>query len=229
MRFEELKIEVEAGTIDTVLVAITDMQGRQQGKRFHAPFYLNEVASKGTEACGYLLATDVDMNTVGGYTASSWSTGYGDIVLTPDPATMRRVPWQPGTVMILANVTWPDGTEVTVSPRQILQRQLELLREDGYVAYAGTELEFVVFNDTYEDAWRNGYRDMTPANLYNVDYSLLGTGRVEPLLRRIRNEMAGAELVPESAKGECNLGQHEIAFRYAEAMKTADGHCVYKT
>jgi glutamine synthetase len=131
--------------------------------------------------------------------------------------------------MVLADLAWLDGSgDVAASPRQILKRQLDRLAGHGLHAYAGTELEFIVYRDSYEEAWQRCYRDLTPANLYNVDYSLLGTARVEPLLRRIRNDMAGAGLVPESAKGECNLGQHEIAFRYAEALTAADNHSVYK-
>jgi glutamine synthetase len=148
--------------------------------------------------------------------------------MVPDLTTLRRVPWQPGTALLLADLTWLDGTPVAASPRQILRRQLERLAERGLDAYAGTELEFIVYRDSYEDAWRRAYRELTPANLYNVDYSLLGTSRVEPLLRRIRTEMAGAGLEPESAKGECNYGQHEIAFRYADALVTADQHSIYK-
>lgn len=225
---EELRVAVAAGSIDTVVVGIVDMQGRLQGKRLHAPYFLDEVVPHGTEGCNYLLAVDVEMNTVDGYTMSSWSRGYGDFAMLPDLSTLRRVPWQPGTVLVLADLAWFDGAPVVASPRQILRRQLERLRERGLVAYAGTELEFCVYRDTYEDAWKRGYRDLTPANQYNVDYSLLGTARVEPLLRRLRNEMAGAGLTPESAKGECNLGQHEIAFRYAEALTCADHHVVYK-
>jgi len=226
---EELRLDVESGAIDTVLVAIVDMQGRLQGKRFHADFFVDEVLQHGTEGCNYLLAVDVDMNTVAGYTMSSWERGYGDFAMVPDFTTLRRVPWQPGTAMVLADLSWLDGTPVVASPRQILRRQLDRLAEHGLVAFAGTELEFVVYRDSYEDAWRRAYRDLTPANLYNIDYSVLGTARVEPLLRRIRNEMAGAGLRPESAKGECNLGQHEIAFLYAQALTTADHHSVYKT
>jgi glutamine synthetase len=226
---EELRIAVEAATIDTVALAAVDMQGRLQGKRLHADYFLDTVLRHGTEACDYLLAVDVDMNTVGGYATSGWDRGYGDMALVPDLATMRRVPWQPGTALLLADLTWLDHTPVRSSPRQILRAQLDRLAAHGLTAYAGTELEFCVYRDSYEDAWRNGYRDLTPANLYNVDYSLLGTARVEPLLRRIRNEMAGAGLRPESAKGECNLGQHEIAFRYTDALATADHHSVYKT
>ncbi|HEY2795816.1 MAG TPA: glutamine synthetase family protein, partial [Micromonosporaceae bacterium] len=228
MNLDELRRDVDAGTIDTVVVAITDMDGRLQGKRLHAPFFLSEVAEHGTEGCNYLLAVDVDMNTVDGYAMSSWSSGYGDFVMRPDFATLRRVPWQPGTAMVQADLQWQDGTDVVASPRQILRRQLDRLTAAGRTAYAGTELEFIVYKDTYEQAFSAGYRNLTPANQYNVDYSLLGTARVEPLLRRIRNEMAGAGLVPESAKGECNYGQHEIAFRYAEALTCCDSHVVYK-
>jgi glutamine synthetase len=168
------------------------------------------------------------MNTVDGYAMSSWSSGYGDFVMQPDLSTLRPVPWNPGTVMVLADLRWEDGSPVVASPRQILARQTARLADAGMAAYVGTELEFLVFRDTYEQAWNAGYRDLTPANQYNVDYSVLGTARVEPLLRRIRNEMTGAGLVVESAKGECNLGQHEIAFLYAEAGRACDGHVIYK-
>jgi glutamine synthetase len=226
---EELRLGIEAGLIDTVALAIVDMQGRLQGKRLHAEYFLDEVLRHGTEGCNYLLAVDVDMNTVEGYAMSSWERGYGDFVMAPDLSTLRRVPWQPGTAMVLADLTWLDGSPVVASPRQILRRQLDRLAAHGLTPYAGTELEFCIYRDSYEDAWRRGYRDLSPANLYNVDYSMLGTARVEPLLRRIRIEMSGAGLAPESAKGECNLGQHEIAFRYAHALRTADNHSVYKS
>ena len=225
---EQLRTRIESGEIDTVVLALTDMQGRLQGKRFHGRFFLDEVLGHGTEACNYLLAVDVDMNTVGGYTISSWERGYGDFAVRPDLATLRLVPWLPGTALLLGDVEWLDGTPVTVSPRQVLRRQLDRLAERGWTAMAGTELEFMVFRDPYEAAWSSAYRGLTPANQYNVDYSLLGTTRVEPLLRAIRNGMTGAGLTVESAKGECNLGQHEIAFRYADALTTADNHVVYK-
>jgi glutamine synthetase len=228
LSLEELRHAVDAGAIDTVALAIVDMQGRLQGKRLHADFFLDDVMRHATEGCNYLLAVDVDMNTVGGYTMSSWERGYGDFVMAPDLSTLRRVPWQPGTAMLLADLTWLDGTPVVASPRQILRRQLKRLADRGLFAYVGTELEFIVYRDSYEEAWQRGYRDLHPANLYNVDYSLLGTGRVELLLRRIRTEMAGAGLRPESAKGECNLGQHEIAFRYTDALTTSDNHAIYK-
>ncbi len=224
----ELRDEVAAGRIDTVLLAVADMQGRLQGKRLSARYFLDEVLHHGSEGCNYLLAVDVDMNTVEGYAMSSWDRGYGDFVMKPDLSTLRRVPWQEGTAMLMADLAWEGGADVSASPRQILRAQLARLAERGLCAQVGTELEFVVYDDTYEQAWRRAYRDLTPANLYNVDYSLLGTARVEPLLRRIRQGMEGAGLYVESAKGECNLGQHEIAFRYAEALVTCDNHAVYK-
>jgi glutamine synthetase len=225
---EELKEAVALGTIDTVLLAMTDMQGRLQGKRLMATHFLDEVVEHGAESCNYLLAVDVDMRTVDGYAMSSWEGGYGDMLLVPDLDTLRPVPWQEGTAVCLADVAWPDGSDVVASPRQILRRQLARLQERGWGANAGTELEFLVFNDTYEQAWHKGYRELTPANLYNVDYSLLGTARVEPLIRRIRNSMAAAGMVVEDSKGECNFGQHEINFHYADALRTADEHVIYK-
>jgi glutamine synthetase len=226
---EELHALVAAGEIDTVVLAFPDMQGRLQGKRFAARFFLDEVLHHGTEGCNYLLAVDADMNTVDGYAMSSWETGYGDFAMYPDLDTLRRVPWNEGTAMVTADLAWADGSPVAAAPRQILRRQLDRLAALGYTAQVGTELEFIVFKDTYEQAWDAGYRALTPANQYNVDYSVLGTGRVEPLLRRIRNDMAGAGLTVESAKGECNPGQHEIAFRYDEALVTCDQHAIYKT
>ncbi|MFJ4808724.1 glutamine synthetase family protein [Streptomyces longwoodensis] len=226
---EELHVLVASGEIDTVVLAFPDMQGRLQGKRFAARFFLDEVLHHGTEGCNYLLAVDVEMNTVDGYAMSSWDRGYGDFALHPDLSTLRRIPWHPGTALLVADLAWDDGSPVVAAPRQILRRQLERLAELGLTAQVGTELEFIVFKETYEQAWDAGYRGLTPVNQYNVDYSVLGTGRIEPLLRRIRNEMAGAGLTVESAKGECNPGQHEIAFRYDEALVTCDQHALYKT
>jgi glutamine synthetase len=229
LTLDRLREEAAAGRIDTVLIAVTDMQGRLQGKRLSARFFLEEVAGHGSEGCNYLLAVDVDMNTVDGYAMSSWERGYGDFVMRPDLGTLRRIPWQEGTALVFADLAWEDGTDVMASPRQILRRQLGRLAEHGWGAYVGTELEFIVYRDSYEQAWDRGYRDLTPANQYNVDYSLFGGARVEPLLRRIRNGMAGAGMYVESAKGECNPGQHEIAFRFTDALATCDNHVLYKT
>jgi glutamine synthetase len=230
LTLERLRALAADGSVDTVEVSLTDMQGRLQGKRLAVEYFLEQVARHETEACSYLLAVDVEMNTVAGYALSSWESGYGDFVLTPDLSTLRMIPWQPGTVGVLADVSREtDGSPVTVSPRQLLRRQVERLAERGLIAYAGTELEFILFEDSYEQAWDRGYANLTSANRYNVDYSMLGTARVEPLLRAIRNGMTGAGLYVESAKGECNPGQHEIAFRYADALTTCDNHVIYKT
>ncbi|WP_035845099.1 glutamine synthetase family protein [Kitasatospora azatica] len=229
LTLDQLRARVADGSIDTVVLAITDMQGRLQGKRLAADYFLSDVVEHAAEGCGYLLAVDVEMNTVDGYEVSSWESGYGDLVMVPDLATLRMVPWHPATAMVQCDLARQDGTPVSVSPRQILRRQLDRLAEYGWRAYVGTELEFIVFKDSYEQAWEKDYRQLTPVNQYNVDYSILGTARIEPLLRRIRNEMAGAGLTVESAKGECNLGQHEIAFKYAEALISCDDHVVYKT
>jgi glutamine synthetase len=229
LTLEQLRTSVDDGAIDTVLVAFTDMQGRLQGKRCAARYFLDEVVPHAAEACNYLLAVDVEMNTVDGYAMSSWERGYGDFVLVPDMSTLRLVPWHEATALVLCDVRWTDGAPVVASPRQILRAQLDRLAAHGLAADVGTELEFMVFADSFDTAWRKAYHDLEPANLYNVDYSMLGTARVEPLLRRIRNGMTGAGMVVESAKGECNLGQHEIAFRYADALTTCDNHSIYKT
>jgi glutamine synthetase len=229
LSIEQLRTSVDDGTIDTVLVAFTDMQGRLQGKRCAARYFLDEIEPHAAEACNYLLAVDVEMNTVDGYAMSSWERGYGDFVLVPDMSTLRRVPWHEATALVLCDVQWTDGAPVVASPRQILRAQLDRLAAHGLAADVGTELEFMLFADSFDTAWRKAYHALEPANLYNVDYSMLGTARVEPLLRRIRNGMAGAGMVVESAKGECNLGQHEIAFRYADALTTCDNHSIYKT
>jgi glutamine synthetase len=228
LSIEQLANEVDSGRVDTVLVAIADMQGRLQGKRCDARFFLDHVRTDATDACNYLLAVDIEMRTVDGYAISSWERGYGDFVMRPDLNTLRWVPWQPGTVLCHADVEWEDGGPVSPAPRQVLRRQIARLSERGWSAFAGTELEFMVFRDTYEEAWSRGYRSLTPSTQYNVDYSLLGTARVEPLLRRIRLEMTGAGMQVESAKGECNLGQFEIAFYYSGLLEKADEHVLYK-
>lgn len=228
LTLERLKEEVAAGTIHTVIIGMTDMQGRLQGKRLAATHFLDVVLEHNAEGCSYQLAADIDMNTVSGYAITSWEAGYGDFVFVPDMSTLRRIPWLEGTALAICDLQWTDAAPVTVSPRQILRRQVDRLAERGLVPYAATELEFIVFRDTYQQAWHKAYRDLEPVNLYNVDYALLDTGLVEPLFARIRNSMAGAGLVVENAKGECNLGQHEINFTYSHALNAADEHVIYK-
>jgi glutamine synthetase len=228
MNLVQLRARVDAGEIDTVLLALCDMQGRLQGKRLSARHFVDEVAEEGAEGCNYLLAVDVEMNTVGGYAMSSWERGYGDFELIPDLSTLRLIPWLEATALVLCDLRWAGGDDVAASPRQILKRQLERLAQRGWSANAATELEFMLFSESYESAHAKRYADLVPANLYNLDYSLLATTRVEPLIRRIRNGMGGAGMVVENSKGECNYGQHEINFRYANALRTADDHVIYR-
>ncbi len=219
---------VAAGQVDTVIVAFADMQGRLTGKRVSARLFVEHVADHGAECCNYLLAVDVDMNTVDGYAMSSWETGYGDIVMTPDFATLRLLPWLPGTALVMADLSFHGGAPVLPAPRTILRTQLDRLAERQLACFVGTELEFMVFDDTYRDAWKSGYRNLTPASDYNVDYAMLASTRMEPLLRDVRRGMEGAGMYCEGVKGECNLGQQEIAFRYADALVTCDNHTIYK-
>jgi glutamine synthetase len=226
---EGLRAQIDAGEVDTVILAFTDMQGRLQGKRLHGRYFLDFALEHGTEGCNYLLAVDVDMNTVEGYAISSWERGYGDMEFVPAWRTLRRLTHLPATAMVQCDLVWLDHAPVLQSPRTVLQGQLDRVAERDLVALAGTELEFIVFDTSYEDAHRNRYVGLQPANQYNVDYSILGTTRVEPLLRDIRNHMYAAGLDVEGAKGECNFGQHEVGFLYADALVTADNHSVYKT
>jgi glutamine synthetase len=229
LTLDELTALVTRGAIDTVIVAFTDMQGRLVGKRLSARLFLEDAAAHGAECCNYLLAVDVEMNTVEGYAMSSWGHGYGDMAMRPDLDTLRLTPWLPGTALVTADLHWPDDTPVVASPRQILRRQLDRLAAHGLIPFCATELEFIVFDDGYRDAWQKGYRGLTPASDYNIDYSLLASTRMEPLLRDIRLAMDGAGMYCEGVKGECNLGQQEIGFRYATALATCDNHSIYKS
>jgi len=233
LTLDQLTAAIESGAVDTVIVAFTDMQGRLQGKRLHGRYFLDVVVEHGTEGCNYLLGVDIDMNTVAGYAITSWDRGYGDMEFVLDLDTLRMLTHLPATAMVQCDLVWPpqEGAQhrpVTQSPRSVLRAQQARAAELGYDALAGTELEFIVFDDTYEAARDAGYHGLTPSNQYNVDYSILGTTRVEPLLRDIRNTMYDAGLNVEGAKGECNFGQHEIGFLYDDVLVTADNHAVYK-
>ena len=230
LTLDRLRKEIEDDVIDTVIVAFTDMQGRLQGKRLEGHYFLDVVLDHGTEGCNYLLAVDVDMNTVDGYAMSSWERGYGDFEFVLDLDTLRRTPGEPSTATIQCDLAWLDGSgPVAQSPRSMLKGQIAAAAEQGWVAYAGTELELIVFEQSYEQAWDAGYRGLTGANRYNIDYSIVGGSRVEPMLRDIRREMYRAGMVVEGTKGECNLGQHEIGFLYDELLRTCDNHVIYKT
>ena len=229
LSLERLKEEVETGATDTVVVAFTDMQGRLLGKRLHAEFFLEEVdAGHSVEGCNYLLALDMEMDPVPGYGIASWEQGYGDFAMRPDLATLRRIPWLEATALVLSDVVWHDGSPVAPSPRQVLKRQVERASELGFEAMFGSELEFYLLRQTYEEAWAQRFEDLTPSVPYILDYHVLATTYDEGLIRQIRNGMHGAGMRVETSKGEAWPGQHEINFRFADALTMADNHVIYK-
>lgn len=220
--------QIESGHFDTVIIAVVDLQGRLAGKRLTATHFLDEIAVHGAEACAYILATDVDMTPVPGYPLASWESGYGDLTMMPDLTRLWPLPWHPGTVLVFADAVDRDGREIAIAPRQVLREQLDRANKRGLRVRSATELEFLAFRDNYQEASARDYRDLRPLSRYNTDYSILGTAEAEPLLRDIRNQMTAAGLVTESAKGECNLGQFEVVFRFADAMTSCDSHVIYK-
>ena len=225
----ELQKLVDSGEIDTVIISFTDMQGRLVGKRMSARLFVEDAIEHGAECCNYLLAVDVENNTVPGYEFSSWEKGYNDMAMIPDMSTLRLVPWIPHTAMVIADLQTTDHVPVPIAPRSLLNAQIDRLAKMNLVPYVGTELEFIVFDDSFRDAWAKGYDNLRPSTDYNVDYDLLASNRVEPLLHDIRVSMDKAGLYCEGVKGECNLGQQEIAFRYDTALITCDNHSVYKS
>jgi len=228
LTLDELKTEVEAGTIDTVVAAFTDMQGRLMGKREEAHFFVSESAEHGLEGCNYLLALDMEMDPQPGYEMASWDRGYGDFHLLPDMATLRKIPWLEGTALVLCDVAWEDGSPVVASPRQVLARQVARAREAGFEPMFGSELEFYLLKESYAEAYEKHYRGLTPSVPYILDYHVLATTYDEGFIRQIRNGMQGAGIPVESSKGEAWPGQHEINFRYADALTMADNHVIYK-
>jgi glutamine synthetase len=226
LTLDELRAEP---SIDTVIMAFTDMQGRLLGKRLHRDFFFEQLEhGHGTEGCNYLLALDMEMEPVPGYEIASWARGYGDFALVPDLATLRRIPWLEATALVLCDVQWEDGTPVRPSPRQVLRAQIERARAVGLEPKLGSELEFYLVRESYADVHARHFRDLTPSVPYILDYHILASTYDEPLLRQIRNGMHGAGLRVETSKGEAWPGQHEINFRYEDALTAADNHTVYK-
>lgn len=229
-----LSAAVKAGTIDTVLVAAVDMQGRLMGKRFHAQFFVDGGWEE-THCCNYLLATDMEMTTVQGYKATSWAAGYGDYVMKPDMATLRPLPWLPGTALVIADLLDHHTHEpVPHSPRAILKRQVERARALGFEPMMATELEFYIFENSFEsvrdDLRDNGsIRGLRPISAYNEDYHIFQTTKEEALMRAVRNGLHGAGIPVENSKGEAEAGQHELNYRYSDALDTADNHTIVKT
>ena len=227
MTFDALKAAVAKGDIDTVLVAGIDMQGRLMGKRFHAAFFC-EGGWKETHCCNYLLAVDMEMTTVPGYKSTGWQTGYGDYVLKPDMTTLRAVPWLAGTALVLGDLLDHHHTEVPISPRAILKRQVARARVLGFDAMMATELEFYIFENAYENLRDGGLRDLKPISAYNEDYHLFQTTKEEDIMRAVRNGLYGAGIPVENTKGEADAGQHEVNYRYSYALDTADNHAIVK-
>jgi glutamine synthetase len=230
LTLEELREDVAAGTVDTVIACFTDMQGRLMGKRLDAEFFLDEnEAGHPGEGCNYLLALEMEMDPVPGYSIASWERGYGDFGLRADLGTLRRIPWHEATVMVQCDVEWHDGTPVAPSPRQVLKAQVEKARALGLEPMFGSELEFFLFRETYLEAHAKHYHDLTPSVPYILDYHILAASFDEPFLRTVRTAMKSAGMIVESSKGEAWAGQHEINFKFRDALRTADDHVVYKT
>ena len=228
LSFDELKTATAAGEIDTVLACIIDMQGRLAGKRFHAEHFV-ESAWEETHCCNYLLATDLEMATPHGYDATSWGSGYGDYIMKPDLATIRRLPWLGGTVLVLCDVLdHHTHEEVPHSPRAMLKRQVARARVLGFEAMMATELEFFIFEQSFDDIRKSGFRDLAPISGYNEDYHILQTTKEEHLMRPLRNHLRAAGVPVENSKGEAETGQGELNIKYAEAMLAADHHSIAK-
>jgi glutamine synthetase len=228
LSLDDLRKAGEAGEIDTVVTAFTDMQGRLFGKRIEIEYFLEEATSHGVEGCDYLLALDMEMEPVPGYEMANWEEGYGDFGIQPDMATLRRIPWLDRTALVLADVVNHDGSPVVASPRQILIAQYERAAELGYMPYFASELEFYLYKESYAEAWEKGFRDLTPTIPYILDYHILATTMDEQYLAQIRRGMQGAGIPVEFSKGEAWHGQHEVNFRYADAVTSADRHTIYK-
>ncbi|WP_085425128.1 glutamine synthetase family protein [Xaviernesmea oryzae] len=226
--FDDLKLDVAAGRIDTVIAAQVDMQGRLMGKRFQAEYFV-ESAYKETHSCNYLLATDMEMETVSGYKATSWEKGYGDYTMKPDLSTLRKLPWLEGTALVICDVLdHHTHEEVPHSPRAILKKQVKRLEAMGMTAFMATELEFFLFDQTYDSAREGGYRDLKLASAYNEDYHIFQTTKEEDVMRAIRTGLQGAGIPVENSKGEASAGQEEINVRYADALAMADRHAIIK-
>lgn len=227
MSFDALKTAIGAGDIDTVVAAFVDMQGRLIGKRFQAEFFLAGAFNE-THACDYLLANDIDMEPVPGYQAASWEKGYGDFVMKPDLSTITRTPWLEGTAVVLCDVLDHHHHDVPHSPRQILKAQVARLEKRDMRAYLASELEFYLFDESYESAAAKRFHGLKTSGSYIQDYNILATTKEEGVMRAIRKGLQGAGIPVENSKGEWGPGQEEINVRYADALEMADRHVMMK-
>jgi glutamine synthetase len=228
LSLDDLRKEAGDGTIDTVVAAFTDMQGRLFGKRIQIEYFLDEVVEEGVEGCNYLLALDMEMDPIPGYEMANWEDGYGDFGIVPDMATLRRIPWLDRTAMVICDVANHDGSPVVASPRQVLIAQYERAAEMGFTPMMASELEFYLYKESYAEAHEKDYRDLTPTIPYILDYHILATTMDEQYLGPIRRGMHGAGIPVEFSKGEAWYGQHEVNFRYADGVTAADRHTIYK-
>jgi glutamine synthetase len=228
MNLQQLKAQVRAGKIDTVIVALADPFGRLVGKRFRADVFVDSIAQHGTHGCNYLLTVNLEMDPLDGFKVASWGQGFGDFSLKPDLETLRVLPWQPGAALVLCDHVRHDGSLVAESPRSVLRRQLDRLAKSGFTCFCASELEFYLFNQSYHSAFTSAYRDLQPSSDYRIDYHLMQPTRDEPLMREIRNSMTAAGVPIESSKGEWSRGQHEINFTYALPLPMADLHVLFK-
>jgi glutamine synthetase len=224
----ELGDLIESGEIETVLAVFPDMYGRLMGKRITGHYFAEEVAGSGMHACDYLLACDMEMDVIPGYKYTSWETGYGDFHCVPDLATLRRASWLPKVAIVLCDLFDHHEKPVEVSPRRMLQRQLERAREAGFKVMGGTEIELYVFDDSFAEARARSYHGLRPMGFYNEDYHIFQGTKEEDLIGAIRRHLDQSGVPIEFSKGEAGLGQQEINLRYSEALTQADRNVLYK-
>ena len=224
----DLDALIHSGHIDTIMVGFPDQHGRLMGKRLTAKYFLELDPEHGVHACNYLLTADLDLNPLPGFELASWEQGYGDFVLRPDPVTLKPLPWHPGSALLLCDLAHEDGTPVEQSPRQILRRQVLACREQGFGVQMASELEFYLFQGSYDELAAGGFRDLAPSTPYRIDYHLMGTDRDEALLREARNAMNEAGIVVEGSKGEWDRGQHEMNLGHSSPIEMADRHLIFK-
>jgi len=228
MNLPTLKARIAKGEIDTVITVFPDVFGRLVGKRFTGRFFLDHVMKHGTHSCNYLLTVNLEMDPLDGFPIANWEKGFGDFEMRPDLGTVRALPWQPGSALVLCDYRHHDGTLVAEAPRSVLRRQVEAVARRKLTCYTASELEFFLFNHTYHDAFVADYRQLTPSSDYRIDYHTLQPTRDEAILRAVRQGMSAAGVPVESSKGEWGRGQHEVNFVYDQPLPMADMHVVFK-
>ena len=181
MKWSSLQNRIRKGEIDTVIVAFPDVLGRLVGKRFTAGFFLDHVAGHGTHGCNYLLTVNMEMDPLEGFQVANWEAGFGDFEMSPDRDTLKILPWQEGAVLVLCDYRHHDGKLVAEVPRSILKEQVAALKKTGCRAGMASELEFLLFDDTYREAHAARFQELTPSSDYRIDYHTMQPGRDEPI------------------------------------------------